>query len=155
MWSFLCNPIDISGTSFSLILTSVNDCIVIIWGRLVAYIFSFNFFAYQGSLGSACMHKTLMCLLQAVDFLDNLLQYDHQERLTAREAMVEHLLASVCIHLPTQSLAVVVNFAGPPIFLPCTSNGDQCPPHCLREAHKYVSMLRRHLPPTQLVSYMQ
>jgi casein kinase II subunit alpha len=33
------------------------------------------------------MHKTLMCLLQAVDFLDNLLQYDHQERLTAREAM--------------------------------------------------------------------
>jgi serine/threonine protein kinase len=57
------------------------------------------------------MHKTLMCLLQAVDFLDNLLQYDHQERLTAREAMVEHLLASVCIHLPTQSLAVVVNFA--------------------------------------------
>jgi hypothetical protein len=52
------------------------------------------------------MHKTLMCLLQAVDFLDNLLQYDHQERLTAREAMVEHLLASVCIHLTTQSLAV-------------------------------------------------
>jgi casein kinase II subunit alpha len=43
---------------------------------------------------------------EAVDFLDNLLQYDHQERLTAREAMVEHLLASVCIHLTTQSLAV-------------------------------------------------
>lgn len=26
--------------------------------------------------------------MQAVDFLDKLLRYDHQERLTAREAMV-------------------------------------------------------------------
>jgi len=30
-------------------------------------------------------------ILQAVDFLDKLLRYDHQDRLTAREAMV-------CIH---------------------------------------------------------
>jgi serine/threonine protein kinase len=27
-------------------------------------------------------------ILQAIDFLDKLLRYDHQDRLTAREAMV-------------------------------------------------------------------
>lgn len=30
--------------------------------------------------------------LQAIDFLDKLLRYDHQNRLTAREAMVYNLL---------------------------------------------------------------
>lgn len=30
--------------------------------------------------------KTLFC--QAIDFLDKLLRYDHQDRLTAKEAMV-------------------------------------------------------------------
>jgi serine/threonine protein kinase len=34
-----------------------------------------------------------VALVQAVDFLDKLLRYDHQDRLTAREAMVGLLWA--------------------------------------------------------------
>lgn len=33
--------------------------------------------------------KTLFC--QAIDFLDKLLRYDHQDRLTAKEAMVIYI----------------------------------------------------------------
>ncbi len=52
-------------------------------------------------------HLGLDCLFhwwQAVDFLDKLLRYDHQERLTAREAMVTPLLSSLFSYLtPLQS----------------------------------------------------
>lgn len=36
--------------------------------------------------------------VQAIDFLDNLLRYDHQDRLTAREAMVM-LHEAVCVYI--------------------------------------------------------
>lgn len=38
--------------------------------------------------------KNIHRRLQAVDFLDKLLRYDHQERLTAKEAMVFHFVTT-------------------------------------------------------------
>lgn len=35
-----------------------------------------------------------VCDMQAIDFLDKLLRYNHQDRVTAREAMVIYILVS-------------------------------------------------------------
>lgn len=37
--------------------------------------------------------------MQAIDFLDKLLRYDHQDRLTAREAMVISSISLSCLRL--------------------------------------------------------
>ena len=63
-------------------------------------------------------------MLQAIDFLDKLLRYDHQERLTAREAMVSSILdiypfttSFILLALCRLTfLFIFILFAGPLIF---------------------------------------
>jgi hypothetical protein len=86
---------NVFGTSSMFIFRSVNDCLKIIWVTLVVYILGNFYISGVSWLSTLC--KKLCCLVQTVDFLDNLLRYDHQERLTAREAMVSTSLLFACI----------------------------------------------------------
>lgn len=44
--------------------------------------------------------------MQAIDFLDKLLRYDHQDRLTAREAMVNLCGLLTCICTPVYHIII-------------------------------------------------
>lgn len=44
--------------------------------------------------------------MQAIDFLDKLLRYDHQDRLTAREAMVNLYGLLTCIYTPVYHIII-------------------------------------------------
>lgn len=49
----------------------------------------------------------VLCDEQTIDFLDKLLRYDHQDRLTAKEAMVISLLLSRARSPPIRIILIV------------------------------------------------